>query len=107
MVDAFLKDNMTQRYLKCWDKQKKILGDNYQKGQKYVYAAKKYNSVKDKSPVLMWIECIEVTFQIKYLLIKYDYTVKNQHPNPNPNLEMTRRDSVHHQFGCSVVSDSL
>ena len=72
-----------------------------------VYAAKKYNSVKDKSPVLMWIECIEVTFQIKYLLIKYDYNVKNQHPNPNPNLEMTRRDSVHHQFGCSVVSDSL
>ena len=55
----------------------------------------------------MWIECIEVTFQIKYLLIKYDYNVKNQHPNPNPNLEMTRRDSVHHQFGCSVVSDSL
>ena len=53
----------------------------------------------------MWIECIKVTFQIKHLLIKYDYNVKNQHTNPN--LEMTRHDSVHHQFRCSVMSDSL
>ena len=32
MVEAFLKDNIPE-FLKCWDKQKKIVGDNYQKGK--------------------------------------------------------------------------